>query len=124
MTGFFQGSESRILLSQVLGGRLTPWMWGEANFNYGDYTNANIANGAIVYNNSDKIDYRAGGTLTFVLGKHIQLSLIYQYFRKESQQIYYIKSQDPVSHEIREVQQTQYNKYNSNTLIGGITWKL
>ncbi|MEI7492732.1 MAG: hypothetical protein WCK92_15125 [Bacteroidota bacterium] len=124
VTGFFQGSESRILLSQVLGGRLTPWMWGEANFNYGDYTNANIANGAIVYNNSDKIDYRAGGTLTFVLGKHIQLSLIYQYFRKESQQIYYIKSQDPVSHEIREVQQTQYNKYNSNTLIGGITWKL
>ena len=122
-TGFFQGSESRLLLSQVIGGKLIPWLWGEANFNYGDYTNANIANGAIVYNNSDKIDYRAGATLTFVLGKHIQLSLVYQYFRKESQQYYYLKTQDPGTHEIKESLQTKNNPYNTNTLIGGITWK-
>ena len=123
-TGFFQGNSKRLLLSQVLGAKITSWMWGEANFYYGDYTNANIFNGYVVYNNSDVIDYRGGATLVFVVGKHIQLSLIYQYFRKESQQVYFIKTQDPVSHEIKETQQTSNNRYNINTLIGGITWKL
>ena len=123
-TGFFQGSDQRLLLSQVLGGRLCSWLWAEANFNYGDYTNANIGNGAIVYNNSDKIDYRAGATLTFVLSKHIQLSLVYQYFRKESQQYYYIKQFNSETHQIKEIQQVQYNPYNTNSIIGGITWKL
>jgi hypothetical protein len=124
MTGFFEGNDKRLLLSQVLGVKITPWMWGEANFYYGDYTNANIFNGSIVYNNSDIIKYRGGATLFFVVGKHMQLSLIYQYFRKESQQIYYIKTQDPVSKEINEIQQIKNNPYNTNTLIGGITWKL
>ena len=122
-TGFLQKSNKRLLLSQVLGAKITPWMWGEANFYYGDYTNANIFNGSIVYNNSDIIDYRGGATLVFVVGKHIQLSLIYQYFRKESQQIYYIKTQDPITKEIKEVQQYKNNPYNTNTIIGGITWK-
>jgi len=123
-TGFFQGNETRLLLSQVLGARFTPWMWGEVNFYYGDYTNANIFNGAIVYNNSDKIDYRGGITLAFVAGKHIQLSLMYQHFRKESLQLYYIKSENSITHEINEIQQTKNNPYNTNSIIGGITWKL
>ncbi|MCX6287184.1 MAG: hypothetical protein NTY96_08715 [Bacteroidetes bacterium] len=124
VTGFFQGKDQRLLLSQVIGAKLTPWLWGEVNFYYGDFTNANIFNGAVVYNNSDMIAYRGGATLVFVISKHIQLSLIYQYFRKESQQIYYIKTQDPVTHGINEIQQTQNNPYNTNTIIGGITWKL
>ncbi|TRZ75342.1 MAG: hypothetical protein D4R97_02625 [Bacteroidetes bacterium] len=123
-TGFFQGNESRLLLSQVLGARITPWMWGELNFYYGDYTNANIFNGAIVYNNSDKIDYRGGATLVFLAGRHIELSLNYQYFRKESLQLYYIKTRNSVTNEIKEIPQTQYNPYNTNSIIGGITWKL
>jgi len=52
------------------------------------------------------------------------LSLIYQYLRKESQQIYYIKTEDPDTHAIKEIKQTKNNPYNTNTLIGGITWKL
>ncbi len=123
-TGFFQGKVKRLLLSQVLGAKITPWMWAEGNFYYGDYTNANIFNGAIVYNNSDKIDYRAGATLLFVVGKHIQLSLIYQYFRKESLQTYYIKSKDTSTGAIKEIPQTTYNPYNTHSIIGGITWKL
>ncbi|MCX6304517.1 MAG: hypothetical protein NT040_06080 [Bacteroidetes bacterium] len=122
-TGFMQGKVKRLLLSQVLGAKITPWMWGEANFYYGDYTNANIFNGSIVYNNSDIIDYRAGGTLVFLIGKHMQLSLIYQYFRKESTQIYYENTVDPDTHETTQSQQTRNNPYNTNTLIGGITWK-
>ncbi len=122
-TGFFQGTVQRLLLSQVIGAKITPWMWGEANFYYGDYTNANIFNGSIVYNNSDMIDYRGGASLVFQAGKHLSFSIIYQYSRRESQQIYYIKTQDPDTHLVNEVKQTTNNPYNTNTLIGGITWK-
>jgi hypothetical protein len=124
VTGFFQGKSKRLLLSQVIGTQITPWMWGEADFYYGDYTNANIFNGSVVYNNSDIIDYRGGATLIFLAGKHLRISLTYQYFRKESQQYYYIKTQDPDTKEINEIIQTKNNPYNTNTLIGGITWKL
>lgn len=124
ITGFFQGKEKRLLLSQVVGAKVTPWCWVEGNFYWGDYTNTNIFNGSIVYNNSDKIDYCAGATLIFIVGRHLQLSLVYQYFRKESLQFYYIKIEDTVTHEINEIPQIKNNSYNTNTIIGGITWKL
>ena len=123
-TGFFQGNKKRLLLSQVLGAKITSWMWAEGNIYYGDYTNANIFNGSVVYNNSDIIDYRAGASLIFIAGKHLHFSLIYQYMLKESQQVYYIKVQEPGSPKIKETQQTKTNPYFTNTIIGGITWKL
>jgi hypothetical protein len=123
VTGFFQGKDKRLLIGQVLGAKITPWLWGEANFYYGDYTNANIFNGSIVYNNSDIIDYRAGANLVFLLGKHLSFSLIYQYFRKESQQLYYIKSHETGTDKIKEMPQIKTNPYNTNTIIGGFTWK-
>jgi len=119
LTGFFQGSDSRLLLNQMIGAKITPWLWAEATLLYGDYTNANIYNGAIVYNNSDKIDYRLGANLIFVLSKHFQLSVIYQYYRKEYQQLYYVKTTDNLF-----VPQTKYYPYSTNSIIGGITWKL
>ena len=124
LTGFFQGHDRRLLLSQVLGVKITPWMWGEASFYYGDYTNSNIFDGAVVYNNSDIIDYRGGASLLFVLGKHLQLSLIYQYFRKESRQLYYTATPSTGAGEKSFDPQIKNNPYSTNTLIGGITWKL
>lgn len=124
VTGFFQKRNNRLLLSQVIGVKAAPWLWLEGNFYYGDYTNANIFNGSVVYNNSDVIDYRAGISLVFPAGKHLQFSLLYQYFRKESQQIYYINKENPQTHEIEMKQMIQNNPYNTNTIIGGVTWKL
>ena len=124
-TGFFQGKkDQRLLLSQVLGAKITSWAWAEGNIYYGDYTNANIFNGSVVYNNSDVMNYRIGASLIFVISKHIYLSLIYQYADKESQQIYYIKKQNSATQEINEVQTSTYNPYHTNTIIGGLTWKL
>ena len=123
-TGFFQDKDTRLLLSQVLGAKIMSRMWGEANFYYGNYTNANIFNGSVVYNNADIIDYRGGVTLVFEAGTHIRLSLNYQFFRKENQQLFYIKEENNITHTIKEIPQTQNNPYNTNTLIGGITWKL
>jgi len=124
ITGFIQGSDSRVLSSQILGLKCTNWMWAEVNFYYGNYTNSNILNGSVVYNNSDIIDYRGGATLLFMAGSHLQFSLLYQYFRKESQQLYYFKVQNPDTHAIKETPQIKNNPYNTNTIIGGITWKL
>jgi hypothetical protein len=123
-TGFFQGKkDQRLLVSQVLGAKLTPWLWGEGNIYYGNYTNANIFNGSIVYNSSDRMIYRTGATLTFVINRHLYCSLIYQYAQKESQQYYYYKEQDPETLEINEIQTSKYNQYHTNNIIGGITWK-
>jgi hypothetical protein len=119
-TGFFQKKEKRLLLSQVLGGKIASWLWAEGNIYYGDFTNSNIFNGSIVYNNSDKIDYMAGANLVFELNKHFYLSLIYKYARKESQQYYSVKSTEPFTTTIK----VQNNPYYTNSIIGGITWKL
>jgi hypothetical protein len=124
VTGFFHEKESRLLLSQVMGTRITSWCWVEGAFYWGDYSNASLFNGSVIFNNSDKMNYRATGTLTFIAGAHIYLSLIYQYFRNESQQTYHIKTLDPQSKNVNEQIQTTNYPYNINNLIGGITWKL
>jgi hypothetical protein len=122
--GFFQQKDKRLLISQVLGCKITSWLWAEGNFYYGDYTNANIFNGSIVYNSSDVINYKAGALLIFVISQHLHVNLIYQHVQKESKQYYYIKEQDPVTNEINEVQTSKYNPYFTNSIFGGITWKL
>lgn len=124
VTGFFQGKDTRLLLSQAIGGRVFPWMWIEGNLCYGDYTNANIFNGSVVYNSTGVIDYRAGANLDFVVSRHIVLSLIYQYFQKESQQLFYVRTPNPLPQVHTEMPVTKNNPYNTNTIIGGITWKL
>ena len=122
-TGLFQKSVSRLLLSQVMGVKVAEWCWAEGNFTYGDLTNGNIANGAIVYNSTDIIHYKAGASMTFLAGKHLQFSVIYQYFSKESLQTYYTKTVDPVTKETTLGSKIQNNPYHINTIIGGITWK-
>ncbi|MEI6456959.1 MAG: hypothetical protein WCO93_11775 [bacterium] len=122
-TGFWQGNDSRLLAEARIGGRIASWLWAEGNLLYGDYTNTNISEGSIVYNNSDKIDYRLGANLTFPLSKHFTISLIYQYFSKESPVLYYTRE---TVNDIENVAtpQVRYQKYSTHSIIGGITWKL
>lgn len=122
LTGFFQGKDKRLLVSQVLGAKIAPWCWAEGSFYYGDYTNANILNGSVVYNNSDMINYRGSANLYFMVGKHLQLSLIYQYVQKESKQYFF--TMDKATLEVDSNPQVKLNTYHLNTIIGGITWKL
>lgn len=122
VTGFFQSNDNRLLLSQLIGAKITPWCWAEGSFYYGDYTNANIMNGAVVYNNSDVIDYRGSANLYFLVGKHLQFSLLYQYARKESKQYFF--TVNPSSKEVNSTPKVLLNPYNTHTIIGGITWKL
>jgi len=122
-TGFVQGNDARILSEARIGGKITSWFWLEGDFLYGDYTNANISDGSVVYNNSDIIQYRAGANLTFIASKHLSLSIFYQFFRKESPVLYYTWGITNES-ELTAIAQTRYQKYSTHTIIGGITWKL
>lgn len=122
VTGFFQGKNSRLILGQTIGGRVLKKIWLEGNVIYGDLTNANIANGSIVYNIADKIDYRLGGNLLWLVSNHVEISLVYQYFQKESSTLYYIFDKPPP--DTHTISQVQYAKYHTNSIIIGIKWKL
>ncbi len=118
----FEGDDSRMIFSQSLGGKIFPRLWITGSLVIGDLTNANLSNGYIIYNNSDKVLYRLGTSLSYLVGKHLELSLIYQFFEKESTTIYYQNNVKPQDRTFYPVSKT--NEYNTNTIIGGITWKL
>ena len=90
---FFQEKESRMIFHQRIGGRVLPRLWLEGSGIVGDLTNVNLSNGFIVYNNTDKINYRIGATLLWTISKNIDFSIIYQYFNNQSIQVIY--SLDP-----------------------------
>ena len=121
VTGLFQDDASRVIFQQVIGGRILPRLWAEGSVIIGDLTNVNLMNGYIVYNNTDKINYRLGATLLYSLTKNIDISLIYHYFSNESLNFYYVLDPDDISHPVKT--ETKNDKYQTNTIIGGITWK-
>jgi hypothetical protein len=121
LIGFFEKQNNRLIFSQTIGGKILSRLWLEGNVVIGDLTNANLGNGSVIYNNTDKIDYRLGANLLWSVSKHIELSLNYQFFQKESINQFYSTTQgagkNQKSHSVT-------NKYQTNTIIGGLTWKL
>jgi len=117
----FQEGKSNLIFQQVIGGRVLPGLWLEGSAIIGDLTNANLMNGFIVYNNTDKINYRLGANLVYSITKNIDISLIYQFFNNENVQIYYSQAPGDPSQPVQLV--TDYNNYQTHTIIGGITWK-
>jgi len=121
-TGFVQGDDSRIISEARIGGKIASWFWLEGNFLYGDLTNANISDGSVVYNNSDKIRYMGGANLTFPVSRHLRLALIYQFFGKESTILFYTWG-STTGYDLTAIARTRYQKYSTHTIIGGVTWK-
>ncbi len=120
VTGFFQGKNKRLIVGQVAGGKLFRRLWAEGSIVYGNLTNTNLNNGLVIYNNSDKIDYRIGADLYYILSKHIQIYLMYQYFEKENLSTYYIYDTTGSNNSHPK---TEYKHYHTNSFIGGIKWK-
>jgi hypothetical protein len=120
--GFFEGEESRLIFQQHIGGKVLPRVWLDASAIIGNLTNANLSNGYIIYNNTGNIKYRLGLAVDFTITKHLGLTVNYQYFKNESAQLYYLEKETQ-NQQINAVQATQFNPYQTHTLIGGITWK-
>jgi hypothetical protein len=122
LTGFFQGSDARFILSQVAGLKVLKKTWLEGSFIWGDLTNANIGNGTLVYNNSDKIDYRLGLNLYYFFSRHLEAWLSWQFFRKESPVYYYTWTEPGNTNSL--TRKTEYQPYHTNSIFGGIKWNL
>ena len=117
----FQEGKSNLIFRQTLGVRVLPGLWLEGSAIIGDLTNANLMNGFIIYNNTDKINYRLGVNLVYSLTKNLDISLIYQFFSNKNIHYYYATDPGDQYQPVKLV--TDYNNYQTNTIIGGITWK-
>jgi hypothetical protein len=126
-TAFFQGkgiggmfkntasSQKRIIISETIGGKLYKNLWGTVSFYYGNMQNFNDKNAFIVYNTSDKINYKLDVSLLFVISKRFDISLTYGFSDMETPLLKYT---NPTTYS------STYLKYQNNSIIGGFKWKI
>lgn len=107
--------KNRFIIDQNIGKKIYTKLWVEIGATLGDLTHYNEKNGFVVYNSSDKINYRVSASFIIPLTKQIELSLRYQYLGKETDMNYY---------QTISKQQTKTLNYQNNNILGGIKWKL
>ncbi|MEI6750282.1 MAG: tetratricopeptide repeat protein [Bacteroidales bacterium] len=122
LTGFFYKKDKRLIFDQLVGGRIAPKLWLEGLFTLGNLSLYNEKNAFIAYNLADRIKLRTGANLIITLGRHIDLSLMYRFYTKEYDYLYYRKP--PVGSPPGSIPITNTIKYNNQSIIGGIKWKL
>jgi len=118
LIAMIEGDNARLIGTQMLGAKLSKWLWVEGDFLYGDISDGNLDNGMVVYNNPDKVDYRAGLSLIIPVFPTMQVVLMYRFFQKESLITYYSPESDgrgtvvvPLEKEMR---------YQTNNLFLGL----
>lgn len=105
--------ENRFIFTQEIGGRLLPDIWLTGGITIGNLNNTNLANGYIVYNQVDKTKYKAALSFKWFINDNLKFNIYYNYVTYESTFIQY--SEDNNAEGI-----TQY--YNTNNIIGGLSW--
>ena len=121
VTAFFESGKSRLIFQQTLGGEVLKRLWSEGMVISGYLSDANLSNGYLVYNITDAYNYGAGANLSYYFSKHLGISFTYQFFNKESTTTYMLPNPEGPG---RPVPATTNSNYYTNTLIGGIKWKL
>lgn len=111
---FFKDT-SRLLINQMIGGKVYKKLWGEALFTWGDLSNTAEHNIQLVYNAFEKIKFRSGTRLILNINDYLKLSLRYQFFFREGTELFY---QNESKSRI-----FSYN-YQSHSITGGVTWNL
>ncbi len=81
---------------------------------FGNVCHANEANGMLVYNSSDAINYKLGLDLSYYFNQHFSLSLYYNYLSKSNS---YLTVYNKIS-------SIQHFNYTNQFIIGAIQWKL
>lgn len=104
--------KKRLIFDQNVGFRLCKSTWLEANVTLGELTNFVDKNGYIVFNVPDRILFRGGLTILMPLNDHVNLSLRYIYYQKQSRSGY-VEHQEYLMRSVN---------YNNHSLIGGIQW--
>jgi hypothetical protein len=113
--GLIENRDPRPVFSQMLGVKLSRFLWLEGFGVFGNLRSTNESNAFVVYNITDKIDFKAGLNLIFVISPSLQLSARYQYLQKEGKRMEY-------STEIPGGERTVEFNYINHSIIGGLKW--
>ncbi|MBN2236112.1 MAG: hypothetical protein JW729_01045 [Bacteroidales bacterium] len=81
---FNEDANTRTLLKLTSGFTVSPQVWAEAAFTYGNLKSTNENFGAIVYNLPDKTKFKADAVINYGFSNGVSLSLRYQLTNKES----------------------------------------
>ncbi|MBU2555036.1 MAG: tetratricopeptide repeat protein [Bacteroidetes bacterium] len=109
------GNENRGIFRQSLGCRLYKQSWFEAEYTYGNQNNTSSFDAMVVYNQADKMNYRAGLSLTIIPWTPIELSLRYQYVSYDGYVTRNFTEEDS--------DKTTTFAYQIQNILGGIKWK-
>ncbi|MCK4569712.1 MAG: hypothetical protein KAT76_05425 [Bacteroidales bacterium] len=115
--GLSQEQKTRPILSQLLGLKVTRFLWLEGFGIFGNLRGTNESNAFIVYNINDNINLKTGVSLTFVISPSVQLSVRYQYLQKQG----YRTVSGP---EIPGGTRIEELDYTNQSIIGGLKWSL
>jgi hypothetical protein len=119
LTGFFEsngvlGDDQRLLFHQMIGVKLFPETWLEAELLSGNLNNANIKQASVTYNLPEKINFIAGIKLHIFATEKLEINLLYNYSDKNG----FYSNQD--------VNNSEFNtftfSYYSQSIIGGLKW--
>ncbi len=110
-----ESDQFRYMLHQLIGFRANDHLWLEAFASWGEMANFNESNGYIIYNTGDLMKFRAGINFIIPLSEHTELSFRYHFLSYESSLVRGF-APEPVS--IIPI------KYENQSFIGGIIWKL
>ncbi len=107
--------KSHAVIEELVGGRIGKKFWLEGQFAYNGLRGYNKDNATIVFNNNEQVNYLVGITGVYEVSKVLELSLGYQFSQKELTGTHYTATSVYVT-----------DKYlnNSQTIFGGIKWKL
>ena len=100
---------------QVIGGRVTNWLWLQGGFQGGEIRNAHHENGLLVFNMAGRIRTRSSATVYIPGGEKFNFSLEYNFIQQQDD---YLEYTDNVNYTLNPVQ------YNNHQILGGIKWKL
>jgi len=113
--GLTDKGDTRIIVDQMVGGRLTGFLWAEAFGAFGNLKGTNESDAFLVYNITDDINLKAGMNLIFVISPKVRLTLRYQYLQKTGFRYTYGQGNNP-GEKVQDID------YTNQSIIGGIKW--
>lgn len=106
---------SHAVFEETIGGQITKKLWLEGMIVFNGIKNYSRANAYVVYNTPEKINYLTGFSLIYEALPKLQLTISYQFLQKEVSLLQYYDNQNYIY---------KFNKNNSQTILGGLQWKL
>lgn len=104
---------SRFIFDEKIGFKVFNKLWAEVVFTSGPIFNYSESNAFIIYNNTDKIKYKAGFNLVSPVSEKIELSLRYLFLSQEY---------ESTTTDLNNITSVKTNNLLNHKIIGGIKW--